>query len=336
MKHILSRLRHSGFVQTLIKISITIFIFWLVFRGVDFEHILAALKNQNQALFFITASLLGTQIIIGVFRWRIVVNALGKTGHHSISVMTSMRIYYISMFFTCCLPGAVGGDVVRVWLGRKEQLPFSISVNSVIIDRLMALVALIMMVVMTLPSLGSAAGFNTNLLLPLFGALVVLSAIMLLCGERMLEPVKQHRPFSWILYLLHSVKMILKDPVAFVTALFLALVGQVVYATSAWVLAQSLSINMTLMQSITLMPPVMLATTLPISIGGWGVREAGIVSMLGLIAVPQASALLLSLELGFTGIMISLPASLLWLAYRRRSPNINLSDMTSIKGNASE
>jgi hypothetical protein len=41
------------------------------------------------------------------------------------------------------------------------------------------------------------------------------------------------------------------------------------------------------------------------------------VGMLGLIGVPQAAALMISLEYGFINIFFSLPGALLWLAYRK-------------------
>ncbi len=76
---------------------------------------------------------------------------------------------------------------------------------------------------------------------------------------------------------------------------------------------------MTVLQSIALIPLVQLATTMPISIGGWGVREAGMVGLLAMIGVPKAAALLLSIQLGLVVTLVSLPGGILY-ACRRAVP----------------
>jgi hypothetical protein len=115
--------------------------------------------------------------------------------------------------------------------------------------------------------------------------------------------------------------MILTRPGASAISITLAAFTHISYCLSAYILARSLAIDVSAVQCITLIPPVILMTTLPISIGGWGVREAGMVGMLGLVGVSQAAALMLSIQTGLLSIIVSLPASLIWLAYRKRTPH---------------
>jgi hypothetical protein len=88
---------------------------------------------------------------------------------------------------------------------------------------------------------------------------------------------------------------------------------------AGYALAGSLGLPLTLGESLTLIPPVVLATTLPLSIGGWGIREAGMVGMLGMVGIPRAGALVLSVQLGLLSVLMSLPAGVLWLLYRKRA-----------------
>ena len=298
--------------------AFTLLVFWYVFRDVDFLGLQVVLRKQDHSILLVAAALLFAQMVIGALRWQLIANALVEAREHRIATLAAMKIYYISMFFTCCLPGAVGGDVVRVWLAKSEHMPMPVSINSVIIDRMMALLALVLMVVFTMPVLGKALGFDVALVLPVVAVLAVIGLWLLFNAEKLLAPFKRFRLIHWVLYLINSIHMIIRTPRACAGALVLALVGQVIYAVSAWVLARSLGVDMTLLQSITLMPPVMLATTLPISIGGWGVREMGIVGMLGLIGIPQSAALVLSIQLGLLSVILSLPGSLLWLGSRKR------------------
>jgi len=317
MKHLFQRVRHSGIVQMAVKIGITLLVFWAVFRGIDFARLEAVLHHQEHPMLAVGAGLLFAQMLVGAFRWYLIVHALSEEKHPKLGKRPALKIYYISMFFTCCLPGAVGGDVMRVWLTKSEHLPLNVTINSVIIDRMAALAALVLMVIFTLPVLGKSLGLDPSVVLPLAALSAVTGLWFLFNAERFLKPVRHVRIVHWILHLVSSIHMIIKNPYTCCMVLILAFIGQCIYALAAWVLAISLHVDMTLLQSLTLMPPVMLATTLPISIGGWGVREASIIGMLSIIGVAQVSALALSLELGLLGIFISLPGSLLWLAHRR-------------------
>ena len=93
----------------------------------------------------------------------------------------------------------------------------------------------------------------------------------------------------------------------------LAAIGQLLVALEAWTLAQAQHLGVSLIDFAILMPPVMLIVALPISAGGWGVREGAIVAALALAGVGTAPALLLSIELGVIGTLISLPGGAIWL-----------------------
>jgi uncharacterized membrane protein YbhN (UPF0104 family) len=61
---------------------------------------------------------------------------------------------------------------------------------------------------------------------------------------------------------------------------------------------------------------VMISVALvPISIGGWGLRELAVISLLGNHGVPPEKALLFSVCFGLTLAVGSLPGALAWLLY---------------------
>jgi hypothetical protein len=53
----------------------------------------------------------------------------------------------------------------------------------------------------------------------------------------------------------------------------------------------------------------------PISIGGWGLREVVVITLLGHHGVPPDKALLFSVCFGLAGAVGSLPGALAWLLY---------------------
>lgn len=320
MTTFLRRFAYSKKVGLLIKLGFTLVAFWLVFRGIDVEHLRDILERQNHWLLLLAAVLIAGQIVLGALRWHLILGGLSG-GCSPIPIRETMRMYYISVFFNCCLPGTVGGDVVRVWLVKSDHVPLPLSINSVLIDRIIALAALGLLVVIMLPWLGHYAQFNTTPLMLLALAASVAGFWLLLRLERLLARWQEWRPVRWLLHFVAGVHRLLEHRQASLLSLLYAVVAHVCYSLSAYVLAQSMAIEVTVIQALTLIPFVALISILPISIGGWGLREASMVGMLSLIGVPQAAALMLSVQLGLVGIVISLPGGLLWLAQRRHMPS---------------
>jgi hypothetical protein len=62
-------------------------------------------------------------------------------------------VFYASTFFNCLPLGTVGGDIARVWLARRFSLSVRQIVLSVLLDRILVVAALIILAVVTLPSI---------------------------------------------------------------------------------------------------------------------------------------------------------------------------------------
>ena len=303
------------------KLGLTIAAFWFALKDVDFAHLTAMLETQRISGLAEAALLVVTQIMLGAFRWRMVLAVLTQSSLKVLPALTALRLYYISIFFNCCLPGTVGGDVIRVWLAKSERIPLSTAIHSVVIDRLIALIALGLLVLLTMSSLGSVVGFDSRYWVP--AALMAVGAGVWLLPRiaKLLAPYGHIRPVHWLLQFLDCLRVMLTYPKTSLLSLLCAVLSHLAFCLCAYALAQSLNIELTLLQCITLVPLVLVITTIPVSIGGWGVREAGMVGLLGLVGVSQAGALMLSVELGFIVIAVSLPAAGLWLLYRRRAGN---------------
>ena len=63
-----------------------------------------------------------------------------------------------------------------------------------------------------------------------------------------------------------------------------------------------------------IVPPVTLIQLVPVSLAGWGVREAALVVALGSFGVPAEAALAISVLVGLCLILVGLPGGLIWLA----------------------
>jgi uncharacterized membrane protein YbhN (UPF0104 family) len=90
--------------------------------------------------YFLLAFLVGLAATVSTFfRWYILVRAVKLP----FRIADSMRLGFIGMFFNTFLPGSVGGDAIKAWFISKEQSRRTVAIATVIMDRGIALWALV-------------------------------------------------------------------------------------------------------------------------------------------------------------------------------------------------
>jgi uncharacterized membrane protein YbhN (UPF0104 family) len=294
------------------SIALTVLTFYFVFRKID-QHAFAHLfLMQDRGLLISAAAFILLQIILGGERWRTILSAMMRG--NTPSLMSVQAVFYSSIFFNCLPLGAIGGDVARVWLARKFALSLRKLVLSVLIDRMLVVGALIVLAFISLPSIAEPLG--TTIWLGCAAALVAGMAIFLL-----LQPIA-HTLGRWgktrLVYSLLRTAEELRSAMqrgSLIAALW-ALLSAICGNLAAYCIARSLGINVSLTAMIAVMSIVTIVTALPISLAGWGVREFSVVALLGLLGIEREAALLLSVEFGLVGMLMSLPGGAIWLAVR--------------------
>lgn len=98
-----------------------------------------------------------------------------------------------------------------------------------------------------------------------------------------------------------------------------AMTGMAIYEV-----AHGLGLSIGLLECVVLTPPISLITVLPISMAGWGVREAGMVTALAFAGITAHDALVVSILFGLLLMLISIPGGVFWLyTHRHTQPDHN-------------
>jgi uncharacterized membrane protein YbhN (UPF0104 family) len=288
----------------------------LVVSTVDLSSAWRRAATQNLWLVLAAAGITTVQIAIGSLRWHVVLRRLGVPT----TFQESLRLFYIATFFSACLWGAMSGDVVRAWLSSRDRGNITTIILSVVLDRVAALAGVAILVLVTAPWFIARVGSGTIALLPLGLAAAGLAGIALVAQLDRLPAAWQRLRAARLLHAVGAATgTVFLDPASAIPALGLAVLAQVAMALAAYAVSTSLEINLTLLDCLVLMQPVALITALPISVGGWGVREATILGLLSLVGVPASAALVLSVQIGLVNTLASLPGGALWLLLRLKS-----------------
>jgi uncharacterized membrane protein YbhN (UPF0104 family) len=295
-----------------LSLALTVVTLYFVFRKIDQQAFAHLFWMQDRSLMMGAAAFILLQINLGGERWRMILSAM--TRGHTPSVISVQAVFYSSIFFSCLPLGTIGGDVARVWLARKFALSLRQLVLSVLIDRMLVVATLIVLALIGLPSI--AQPLATTIWLGCGAALVAGAAIYLLL-----------QPIAWMLgrwcktlvYLLQRAAEELPSATqrGSLLASLWALLSAICGGLAAYCIARSLGIDVGLIAMIAVISVVSIVSALPISLAGWGVREFSVVALLGLLGIEREAALLLSVEFGLIGALMSLPGGAIWLATRR-------------------
>jgi len=304
--------RRKPWVLTAMKVALSVAIIVAIGRNVDLAAAWQRFARQNLWFPVAAVAIMSLQIGLSGVRWHIILRSLGAPAR----LTESVRLSYVAVFFNTWLWGA-GGDVVRAWLSHNSLLRLRQSINSVILDRVAAVAAVSILVLMTAPMFIRDT-YQTTLGLVLCGfAACLLSGIVV-------AALLHRLPINWtrfkVLRGLHMLSMatetIFLRPAAALPVLGVAVIGQIVVALAVYMMALGLNVGLSLLDCMILMQPVALVTALPISIGGWGVRETAMIGLLSFVGVPSSAALSLSVQMGLLTIVATLPGAAFWLLHR--------------------
>ena len=102
-----------------------------------------------------------------------------------------------------------------------------------------------------------------------------------------------------------------REPTTIVRALALTIFGQAFLFLAAFVIANGMGIDVAFWKLLIVLPSVSFLASIPITIGGWGIREGAMILGLSLLGVGYEAALTLSIILGIASILAILPAGVL-------------------------
>lgn len=302
-------------VKLLLKAAVSAVLIWLLIRELDMRALAGQLASADPGAVAGAAGLILALAAVQAWRWGVIVRAGGdRLGYPAL-----LNSVLVGLFFNQTLPSSIGGDAVRMWRAYRQGVPAGRAVSGVVLDRVVALVALLLLALMAQPLLtGLLAEPAARWGIPMLVAAGLAGTGLLLALDRMPQPVRRIPGFVRLAAVSgHGRAALLAPAVAGrVLAASLAIHGGV--AMAVYLLAQGLALPVSALDCLVLVPPVILVTTLPISIAGWGVREGAMVAAFGLVGVPAADAFALSVLFGLAVLASGLPGGVLWLWTGRR------------------
>ena len=264
------------------RLLVSATIFFVVLRRVDLSAITIRLDSRTLVAVLVTIGFLLCAQLLSAFRWRVLL------GPDAPPLMFMWRLYSVGAFFSLFLPTVVGGDAVRVTAALKAFPNPAVVIISVLTDRVLGVLALLVYALVgatVLPDLARRivqSGSWSFTPLAERGLIIGAFAVALI-------PIVLFRTSAGFRRVIQpavgTVTELAAAPRTLISAIILALAVQAAYIFSWSALVYLLAIPVPLSVMLLAVPFVSLATMLPVTLAGIGVREGAwgfIFSLLGL------------------------------------------------------
>lgn len=273
--------------SSLLRATITVVVLGYFVATIRWSELAERLARAQPIWLAAACGLLGVAYLMSALRWWFLL----RVQKIPVPVGTSIALTYIAQFFNAFMLGAVGGDVVKTLMilpyapNRRTNATLSI-----LIDRILGLAALLALSIATLPWQYRELAEHPELrsiVSTLVWVSIVLVAAAVLVG---LWPF--HRSPDWTRrvwlrvprrhiatlfvsgYRAHYVAW--KDTLGAIVA---ALALTLVLIAAGWCIARGIGLSVTYVEMLEIFTVATCVISLPISIGGHGVREGIFVFM---------------------------------------------------------
>ena len=298
---------------TLAKFAVSVGILVLLVRTQNLSSLKADLLAVDLNVLALAVLLLFVQTVVLCHRWILILRAMNVP----LNWLPGWRILMVSNFFNQVLPA--GGDAVRIWMLRRQGVQWSPTISSIVADRFLALLALGVIVLAGMPFLLPRVRDN-SLLFAIVAVLAAacLGAIALVTLDRWPPRLTAAVPARIVQF-----AMLIRAPLLAAEGRAMLVVSAIavhlITVVTCYLLAIGLQAPLSARDAFALIPLVILSSAVPISIGGWGVREGAMVAALGLAGIASDKALAISVLLGLGGLIVGLVGGLVWLLAPERA-----------------
>jgi uncharacterized membrane protein YbhN (UPF0104 family) len=300
-----------GILVSIIKVLISAALLYFSLRKVNLSELASRIDIASLGWIGLAIAVTFLQIFVGVLRWCEISVECGAP----LGTTQAMRFNMIGAFFNQTLPSSIGGDAVRLWLVARGGAGWRAATYSIFVDRAIGLIALAVIIVASLPWSYRLIGDPDGRAALLFVDLAALAG-----GAGFLILGRLNWPWLerlWGMHHLHACSVIAnrvlfsrdRGPKIAVLSLLVHVLAVVI----AWCVVQSIAAPVGFGQIFQLIPPVMLITMLPISIAGWGVREATMGLAFGYAGLITSEGVNVSLLFGAVSFIVGAFGGLVWI-----------------------
>ncbi len=301
------RRRGGSAGRLLVRLAVSSLALAFLFSRFDAAAVLAVCAHARPAPLLAALALYLLGQAVSALRWRGLARAAGFGGPRS----RYLRLYFIGMFFGLALPSTLGSDGARaLLLGRGAAPGRARAFATVANDRLIGLVSLfaVAAAALQLPAARALPGSLTAAVAALGGAVVLAWLALPRLARLLPERLASGR------LLAEDMALPFRSARLWSASAALSLAVHLLQIASQKLLTLAIGLGVPWGFVAVYHPLVTLAAAIPITVGGFGIREASYAALLPYAGVSPADAIALGLLWWAVGALGGLLGGVLYAA----------------------
>jgi uncharacterized membrane protein YbhN (UPF0104 family) len=306
-----------------VKIAISVVLLALLFSRIDVDHLWRIARGASVWWLSIALVIFLVNVLASTWRWRILL----KAQHVDVPARRLFESFLVAQFLNNFLPSNVGGDVIRIADTAKPAGSKTLATTIVLVDRGLGLLGLVLVAAVG----ATAAGKVHPAALPIWpmwlwagllaGAAASAPAVLAPVGfSRLLQPLTVFHP-EWVGSRIDTLIEILTRfrarPGTLVSCFATAVFVQGTMVIYYYAVTHALHLDVALSDIAVIVPISFVVQMLPVSFGGFGVREATFSIYFSRIGQPIESAIAMSLIGQALIILFSLTGAAIYVSRRK-------------------
>lgn len=291
----------------LLKIAISLGILYFLFRGMDLDAFLETISRIKPISIVAAVILILVIQCISTLRWKILLKK-----DFDVPYLKLLSMYLIGMFFNNFLPTLVGGDLIKTYYLYKQTGKGSVALASIFLDRYAGLTALIFNTIIAmifghflLEGTGLIGFFLIMVGGFIFASLIIWVDFMHRWAMSIMSKIHMYG-INHKIDEFYKVLMGYKGHMlGFYKAFGLSILVQAGVVIAYFILAWGIGMKVSIGYFFLFVPLATVASMVPISLAGLGVREGIFIFLFTKAGAAQEEALSISLLFFFVTLLIS-------------------------------
>jgi hypothetical protein len=312
--------RARSLLISVLKTAVSVGLLWVLFSRVDVARLWSIARTASAPWLAGALAVYLAMILTSAWRWGLLLKAQGL----SFSFGTLTSSFLVATFFNNFLPSNIGGDVIRIADTAPAAGSKTLATTVVLIDRGIGLLGLVLLAAIGATAgrqaLGQAAGgVGAGMLWAGFGLATMIATPALLMPEgfaKLLKPLRVIHP-EWVDERIERLTTALarfrESPASLGGCFVGAVMVQTLIVAFYLAVAHSMRIPVGFTDLAVIVPITLIVQMLPLSMNGFGVREATFGFYFNRLGLPLESALLVSFMGAALVMLFSLSGGLIYM-----------------------
>jgi uncharacterized membrane protein YbhN (UPF0104 family) len=208
---------------------------------------------------------------------------------------------------------------MRLWLLHRTDMPLRTALQAIVTDRCLGLIGHFLLALVGLPGLiGLLTGYDWRVIVTV-GTVTVLP-VGAAAAFLLVYFTKQRRP-PFVGKIAGLASTAVHNPEVrkcLLWAFALATLTHFMNVFIFFLIGRNLAMGLSMGHWFLIVPSALLISMLPISAGGWGIREGSFVIALASFGIRPEEAIIPPVIFGLGVLVVTLPGGVIWLANRTR------------------